>query len=143
MKFYYYFAYGSNMDIGQMRYRCPKAVPIGAAVLRNYAIVERQFADIDYSPGNAVHGLLWRISSDCLKRLDRYEGYPSCYLRKAVNVHINNQKIKALVYEMTPAIKESRQGFPYAESYRELCSDAAEHIKIPNNFKPELTKVHN
>jgi gamma-glutamylcyclotransferase (GGCT)/AIG2-like uncharacterized protein YtfP len=140
MKFYYYFAYGSNMDITQMRYRCPKSVPIGAAVLRNYALVERQFADIDYSPGNAVHGLLWRVSSDCLKCLDRYEGYPHAYTRKLVNVSCKKAKVRAVVYEMTPEVKQSRNGVNYASSYRELCAKAAKAIKIPNHFELETVK---
>ena len=41
-----YFAYGSNMNPARMAKRCPGAIDLGGAVLRNHRVVERLYADI-------------------------------------------------------------------------------------------------
>ena len=42
-----YFAYGSNLNIAQMRKRCPGAKPFSPAVLHGWKLVERLYADIE------------------------------------------------------------------------------------------------
>ena len=46
-----YFAYGSNMEPVRMTRRCLGAYPLGRAVLRNYKLTERLYADIDFLEG--------------------------------------------------------------------------------------------
>ena len=41
MKKRYYLAYGSNLNIDQMAWRCPDAVPLGTAEIPNYRILFR------------------------------------------------------------------------------------------------------
>lgn len=135
----YYFAYGSNMDVEQMQFRCPDAIRVAKATLHNYKLTEREFADIDESAGGAVYGLLWRISAADLKALDRYEGFPTVYQRKTVKVtvRLSDGRIKqvpALVYEMTPGAKARRDGKAYSPFYREICSRAAVAAGIPDEF---------
>ncbi|MEG2660945.1 MAG: gamma-glutamylcyclotransferase family protein [Oscillospiraceae bacterium] len=84
-----YFAYGSNMNFGQMEYRCPAAVPVGAVRLDGYRLAFRgaglsAVATILPEIGSHVDGVLWRITTDCEKSLDRYEGYPNFYGKQAV-----------------------------------------------------------
>ena len=83
-----YFAYGSNLNIKQMQWRCPNAVPLGAYTLQGYQLVFRFYADIipvsDKSVkgglwDKSVKGGLWEISEKDEKLLDRYEGYPTLY----------------------------------------------------------------
>lgn len=74
-----YFAYGSNLNIKQMQWRCPTAVPLGAFTLQGYQLVFRFYADIIPVSGKSVKGGLWEISEDDENALDRYEGYPSLY----------------------------------------------------------------
>ena len=38
MKKKYYFAYGSNCNLDQMAFRCPKATVVGPVTLRNYRL---------------------------------------------------------------------------------------------------------
>ena len=47
MKTYLYFAYGSNLNVLQMAQRCPDSVGISPAVLSDYKLVERSYADIE------------------------------------------------------------------------------------------------
>ena len=74
-----YFAYGSNLNIKQMQWRCPNAVPLGAYTLQGYQLVFRFYADIIPVSDKSVKGGLWEISEKDEKLLDRYEGYPTLY----------------------------------------------------------------
>ena len=74
-----YFAYGSNLNIKQMQWRCPTAVPLGAFTLQGYQLVFRIYADIIPASEQSVKGGLWEISEKDEKALDRYEGYPTLY----------------------------------------------------------------
>ena len=35
----YYLAYGSNLNVRQMRYRCPEARIVGISVIKNYELL--------------------------------------------------------------------------------------------------------
>jgi len=37
----YYLAYGSNLNLEQMAYRCPTAKPVGVTTLKNYQLLFR------------------------------------------------------------------------------------------------------
>lgn len=78
----YYFAYGMNTNIGEMTYRCPNAVCIGSAKLKNYQLVFRTHADIELADDEHVHGVLWKITDQCERSLDMLEGYPYYYDKK-------------------------------------------------------------
>lgn len=41
MKRKYYIAYGSNLDVDQMLYRCPDALTIGRSTIDSYKLVFR------------------------------------------------------------------------------------------------------
>lgn len=81
-----YFAYGSNINLEQMDYRCPDATVVGPVVLENYELLFRRggFATIEPKKGERVHGLLWSITPECERSLDLYEGYPRFYDRVMV-----------------------------------------------------------
>lgn len=129
-----YFAYGSNMNLGQAAIRMPDAVRLGSATLRGYRVVERQFADVDRAPGRVAHGVLYRIGSRELAALDRYEGFPRFYGRVFAPVEFHGQILEAMLYEMTPAAKAARSGVGYADGYRAACSDGARAAGIPDVF---------
>lgn len=72
---YAYFAYGSNLLPERLFQRCPTAVPYAPAILPNYRLTERLYADVDYAPGEQVHGFVYLLRAHDVARLDRYEGY--------------------------------------------------------------------
>ena len=122
----YYFAYGSNLNQKQLKLRCPSAVPMSAAVLPGYCLTERQYADIDKSPGNRVCGGLWQITAADLAALDHYEGYPRFYWRYPVWLDLpDGSEVEAWVYEMTNPAKQVRNGIRFAPYYRQVCADGA------------------
>lgn len=83
-----YFAYGSNINLGQMKHRCPDASVVGPVTLENYELLFRRggFATIAPKEGETVHGLLWSLTPACERSLDWYEGYPRFYDKRMVTV---------------------------------------------------------
>lgn len=101
-----YAAYGSNMNIQQMKHRCPKAKVIGKGHLKNYRLTFRGLkcgvANIEKKLGYNVPIVLWEITKQCEKALDRYEGYPDLYIKEEVNVIMEDgTEVTAMVYVMT------------------------------------------
>lgn len=108
MKTVYYFAYGSNCNLNQMAYRCPDATVVGSVTLPNYRLTFNGkssgwgVANIRRRNGATVTGLLWKITQECERSLDRYEGYPHLYGKHTVTVHTQDgEEIRAMVYTMT------------------------------------------
>ena len=86
-----YIAYGSNMDFEQMQARCPDAVFLGAGMLKDWRLMFKgsktgSYATIEKEKGQIVPVLLWKISAADEEQLDRYEGFPTFYYKKAVMV---------------------------------------------------------
>jgi gamma-glutamylcyclotransferase len=71
-----YFAYGSNLMLDQMKERCTDNVKIGIGTLSGYRwiINTRGYANIVKSEGDYVLGMIYEISSNDEKTLDRKEG---------------------------------------------------------------------
>ena len=95
----YYFAYGSNMNLDQMEYRCPDAKVVGRAVLKDYRLVFRGsrngigVASVVSDPGKEVQGLLWKITPRCERSLDFYEGYPRLYGKEKIKVQTKTGEV--------------------------------------------------
>ena len=86
---FYYFAYGSNMDVNQMAERCPTACFKGKAILKDYRfdLDSAGYATIINEKGAYVEGLLWSVTREDLVRLDRYEGVAkNCYRKSIVRL---------------------------------------------------------
>ena len=101
----YYIAYGSNMDEIQMAYRCPDAKLIGKSEIVNYELFFKgsktgAYATIEFQNDSKVPVLVWKISSNDEKSLDRYEGFPTFYYKKDLKVTVNGKLITAMAYIM-------------------------------------------
>jgi len=81
----YYLAYGMNMNRAAMRQRCPKAKPMGGFYLPNYRLIFRGVADFRADRDCMLPVVAWKITHDCLRALDRLEGYPTLYDRRFIN----------------------------------------------------------
>lgn len=101
----YYIAYGSNMDEGQMYYRCPTARLLGKAELKNYRLLFKgsktgAYATIEPEEGSRVPVLVWKIGKEDEKNLDRYEGFPVFYYKKDLGIDLDGQRETAMAYIM-------------------------------------------
>ena len=112
----------------------------GGAVLRNYKLTERLYADIDFLEGGSVSGFLYLITERHLKSLDAYEGYPKIYRRMWLDVEFRRETYQAVTYEMTVETKLARNGLSYPEEYRQICSAGAKLRHVKNQFIKRRTK---
>ena len=128
-----YLAYGSNMNLEQMKYRCPKAKVLGSAVLDGWRLMFRRktrpVATIEKEKGCTVPVVLWKITAECEKSLDRYEGFPYFYKKEDVTVDFNGKQVTAMAYIMTPGYEPGKPHDDYyntiLEGYRDNGIDPA------------------
>ena len=77
-----YFAYGSNLNLFQMKRRCKDSVFLKKYELKGYRLNFRskyRAADIEKSKNSLVPGALFEISKSDEKKLDVYEDFPVLY----------------------------------------------------------------
>lgn len=89
----YYIAYGSNLNIPQMRMRCPGARIIGTSVIEDYQLLFKgsktgSYLTIEPMEGAEVPVVIWEVTETNEKALDRYEGYPNFYYKKEMTLDI-------------------------------------------------------
>jgi gamma-glutamylcyclotransferase (GGCT)/AIG2-like uncharacterized protein YtfP len=112
----YYFAYGMNTNAHGMSQRCPDAVCISPGTIKDQKLAFRYHADIEYSLGDAVSGVVWAITDACEFSLDCLEGYPHYYDKREFVVELpTGQQIVAMAYQMT---NQTRYELP-ADHYRD------------------------
>lgn len=123
-----YIAYGSNLNMDQMRWRCPTAQFVGVGTLENY---ELQFkgtphgahATIEPKEGASVPVGVWMIQKKDEGRLDMYEGYHPkgyCYYDKErISVKMDSGKsLTGMVYIMD---RNMDFGLPAKSYYDTVC----------------------
>lgn len=101
----YYLSYGSNLNIQQMKYRCPNAKPVGTAWIHGYQLMFKgsktgAYLTIEKAENAKVPVAVWEVSETDERRLDAYEGCPTFYYKTEMEVTVKRQKIKAFVYIM-------------------------------------------
>lgn len=92
-----YIAYGSNLNIQQMRGRCPDAKVLGTAILEGYRLLFKgsrtgSYLTIEPAEGHKVPVAIWSVSETDEKALDRYEGFPTFYYKKEMPVMVKGIK---------------------------------------------------
>lgn len=101
-----YVAYGSNLNLRQMKYRCPTARLYGTGTINDYELQFKGmpgsgFATIAPKEGSSVPVAVWDIKPHDERSLDRYEGYPSHYFKQDVPVQLEGgDEVTAMVYIM-------------------------------------------
>ena len=93
----YYVAYGSNLNVRQMRMRCPTARIIGTAVIPNYRLMFKgsktgSYLTIEPEEGCQVPVGVWEVTAADERALDRYEGHPTFYYKKEMELTITGYR---------------------------------------------------
>ena len=118
----YYFAYGTNLNKKQMAERCPDSKPLFTVALPNYKLIfvgwSRQWrggvASIKSLRGDRVRGALYEISELCLRRLDKYEGYPgNCNRFKVTVFDEDSEPFEAITYLKAGQLEETQPSKEY------------------------------
>ena len=89
-----YIAYGSNLNVEQMRYRCPEATVYATGVIENYRLSFKgsrsgNYLTIEPADGYSVPVTLWEVSEKDEQSLDRYEGWPTFYRKENMTVKLD------------------------------------------------------
>lgn len=119
-----YAAYGSNMNIRQMEYRCPNAKIIGTGKIKGYRLTFRRggYANIEPAEDESVPILVWDTTISDERRLDQYEGYPDFYTKELVEVEMDDgEKKMAYIYIMTNTAR-GEYAVPTVQYYRSVKS---------------------
>lgn len=136
-----YIAYGSNMHTGQMAQRCYSAKVLGKGILRGYRMMFRGahrsgVATIERSDGDSLPVLLWEITEDDEKALDRYEGYPHLYRKEMIPVFFDGRKLRAMAYVMN-------ERYPYtvpSRGYESIIARGYRDMGVPRRILDRAIK---
>ena len=127
-----YFAYGSNMNRATMTQRCPAARAIGPAILQGYKF----FVGIDGwgsvrpAPGEAVHGVLWRLTPRDIAALHAYELlHQGLYDVRHLPVRNGSKRVRAMIY----LLRRRAPGKP-KPGYVEMIAACARAWKLPERY---------
>lgn len=119
-----YFAYGSNMNLEQMDFRCPDAQALETVRLEGYRLAfrsnggNRGVATILPDPDSHVDGVLWEISATDERNLNHYEGFPRLYGKQTLTVENQlGKELTAMAYVMNAPYKD-RSAVPSASYLR-------------------------
>ena len=95
----YYLAYGSNLNVEQMKLRCPTAEIMGTAFIEGYELLFKgsktgSYLTIEEKSDGRVPVAVWGVSGVDVAALDRYEGYPIFYYKKEMPITYKGIKTK-------------------------------------------------
>ena len=141
----YHFAYGSNMNIFELKkYLCEKNFKIiGSGYLENFIFTYRTFnnrklsakANIEKRKNSKVYGLIIKIHKNCSK-LDKKEGVHKGLYYKHKNLYIKhcetNKKYNCFSYIMC-SDKILEYDNP-SKKYRNKILSGAKIINLPNTY---------
>jgi gamma-glutamylcyclotransferase (GGCT)/AIG2-like uncharacterized protein YtfP len=138
----FYLAYGSNMNVEQMKKRCPNALLVERTYIKDYQLEFNKHATIEPLKGSKVPALLWKLQPSDVDELDRYEGVASGYYYKSyVNITINNKRVQALVYIMAVVGIESKGLRTYPQDfYYDLIHEGYRAAEFDYSFLEEARK---
>ena len=108
---YFYLAYGSNLNVRQMKLRCPTARVVGTAEIKDYELLFKgsktgSYLTIEPKEGGIVPVAVWEVKEQDVRLLDRYEGWPRFYYKKDMEIRYKgirtgrHRTVTAFVYIM-------------------------------------------
>ena len=144
----YYIAYGSNLNIDQMSYRCPGARVVGTSKIPDFQLLFKgsksgAYLTIEPKKGAKVPVAVWEVTADDELSLDRYEGYPNFYYKTEVEIPVicisdrRVRKLKAFIYIMH---EEREIGVP-SQRYVDVCLDGYEAFGFDENYLYEALNI--
>lgn len=141
----WYFAYASNMDRTQMKQRGGDPAEARVARLDNHELNFEKVArggtgtgNLVPAEGQVVYGVLYRVTGQQLRTLDRFEGVPDHYRRSQVTVtDEQGNKIAAQVY----LARKVRKGLKPDRIYLQHILQGAQEHNLPADYIQQLKKV--
>lgn len=148
-----YFAYGSNMNLQQMRERCPSARFAGVALLEDHKLaftrksVKRGcgVADAVREDGQKIWGVVYEIDDRDVGKLDVSEGYrpgreKNSYRRHECLVLLDGDKKRPLTANSYFGDPQPDPPLPNSE-YKQLIVLGARHWHLPEEYVRDLEAI--
>jgi len=153
----FYFAYGSNLSLAQMRERAPEHRIVGLAALRDHRLAFPLYsprwgggvASVMPHRGDTVWGVIYDVSDSDLAELDRHEGFRAAadqhnvYDREPMTVELTRpddgsvpRRVRAQAYVARP----SNPSPPTREYLDRILTGAREHA-LPDDYVSRLTAI--
>ena len=124
-----YFAYGSNLNLFQMKRRCKDSIFLKKINLKDFRLTFRskyRAADIEPKKNSIVPGGLFEISKSDEKKLDVYEDFPILYKKHYFYYYGK----KVMTYTM---VKKSVFKYP-TEKYLNIVKKGYKNCRLDNKF---------
>ena len=128
-----YAAYGSNLNLGQMLYRCPEAKLLGTAWLEDWQLLFKgsktgSYLTVEPKKGSRVPLGIWKVNQRDELNLDWYEGYPNFYQKfeQELDVYLDDgmtKRMKVFFYAMPTSAKLGIPSKHYLYTCREGYED--------------------
>jgi gamma-glutamylcyclotransferase len=136
------FAFGSNMNLAQMKKRCPNSdLASFMAEARGWKLCFPRYSgnreggvgSIERQEGSSVWGVVFSVNEYDLPRLDNHEGVPKGrYSRGTLKVHKQNGE--AVETEAYFAVRQREQDFTPHRKYIDLYVQGAKHFGLPAHY---------
>ena len=132
----YYIAYGSNLNVEQMKLRCPGSKVYKKALMNGWKLTfRRTYLNIEPDVNSSVDVVIWKITKQDELNLDRYEGYPRLYDKEYFAFTADGKIMTAMVYRMDPErfpIEPPRPDYlqTVADGYRTFKFDVSKLVDI-------------
>lgn len=145
-----YFAYGSHLDLDQLRTLIPDVRVVGLAVLRDHRLTFPLYvepwgggtAGVTPSHGGSVWGVLYEVSESGLSVLDEYEGWKgpgnhhNLYDRELTTVELTRpddgsvpRRVRAYMY-----VARTLNPTPPSRRYLDTMLKGARHHRLPPEY---------
>ena len=130
-----YFAYGSNLNVDQIKERCKSFRLVGKSILKRYKLEFGGFSDkwdcgtanIVLDENEEVWGIIYELTENALMDLDYCEGN---YDRVGVSVFNNFKKLNAFTYQLKNKNDKSNP----SNMYLSIMIDAARKFSFPKYY---------
>ena len=144
----YYLAYGSNLSVDQMLYRCPKAIYVGTGEIKDYRLLFKgsqtgSYLTIEKKKGRKVPVVVWKVSGEDEASLDMYEGYPTFYQKEDLEIEVKSlidgvpiATVPSFFYAMDPSRSLGR---PSTHYYR-VCQEGYERFGFDQKILEKALK---
>ena len=144
----YYAAYGSNLNLPQMRRRCPSARVIGTSGIPDHRLLFKgsktgSYLTIEKAEGFSVPVGVWEVTDEDEVALDHYEGFPTFYYKKEMMIPIRGIRSgkvrmrKAFVYIMQ---EDRPYGLP-SDHYVNVCRQGYDAFGFDNRRLTEALQA--
>jgi len=142
-----YFAYGSNMNEGELKERGIMVLDRRKALLRHYKIALSRCSkcrhggvlDIVSTEGDVVEGVLYELPDEARSKVEKKEGVMSgAYKERLVSVEIDGRTVENIVtYEVCNKVNPP----PASDEYKKSVLKGAKNHNLSQEYMKQLEMV--